>query len=178
MSWVVQAQSAHNIYVTVERAEALQSSDPLLSSRVDMPSLLFPLCRHQHFWKLSSQISRRLLVSDAFCAWSRGYRRLVTVESNSVTDENQEEDAADATGPQQEYWPDGTPKHFSGAESWKNWIDWDSKYQNLTDQLNRARHFFFEVDAKGRVFRLELDRPGDQFGQIRDGSLLSWNSDV
>ena len=59
--------------------------------------------------------------------------------------------------PEQEYWPDGTPKKFSGAESWKNWIDWDSPHRNLTDELNRERKFFFEVDPRGHLFRLEID---------------------
>ena len=71
--------------------------------------------------------------------------------------------------PEQEYWPDGTPKKFSGKEAWKNWINFDSEFRELTDELNRARHFFFEVDAKGRLHRLELDQPGQRFGHIRDG---------
>ena len=71
---------------------------------------------------------------------------------------------------EQEYWPDGTPKQFSGKESWKNWINFDSEFREPTDELNRARHFFFEVDAKGRLHRLELDQPGKRFGQIRDGT--------
>jgi hypothetical protein len=38
---------------------------------------------------------------------------------------------------------DNNWKKFSGAEEWKNWIDWDSPHKNLTDELNRKRHFFW-----------------------------------
>ena len=75
-------------------------------------------------------------------------------------------------GPQ--VWPDGTPKKFQGKESWKNWIDWDSPFNELTDELNRKRHFFWKVDSKGRLWRLELDRPGQTFGQMKDSGILDY----
>jgi len=73
-----------------------------------------------------------------------------------------------------ETWPDGTPKKFQGKDSWKNWIDWDSPYRELTDELNRARHFFWYVDAKGRLFRREIDQPGTCMGQMRDARVLDY----
>jgi len=71
-------------------------------------------------------------------------------------------------------WPDGTPKKFQGKESWKNWIDWDSPYTELTDEMNRKRHFFWKVDSKGRLWRLELDQPGQSFGQMKDPSIIDY----
>eukprot|EP00928_Gymnodinium_smaydae_P090120 TRINITY_DN73969_c0_g1_i1.p1 TRINITY_DN73969_c0_g1~~TRINITY_DN73969_c0_g1_i1.p1 ORF type:complete len:320 (-),score=62.99 TRINITY_DN73969_c0_g1_i1:39-998(-) len=71
-----------------------------------------------------------------------------------------------ALGPE-DVWPDGTPKKFRGKDAWKNWIRWDSPFRDQTDELNRQRHFFFEVDNKGALWRLELDRPGERFGQLR-----------
>ena len=54
-------------------------------------------------------------------------------------------------------WPDGTPKKFQGKEAWKNWINYNTDHNNLTDELNRLRHFFWEVDAHGKLWRLEID---------------------
>jgi hypothetical protein len=71
-----------------------------------------------------------------------------------------------------DFWPDGSPKKFCGREAWKNWIDWDSKHTELTDELNRARHYFWHVDNRGRLWRRELDRPGVRFGQMRDARIL------
>jgi len=65
------------------------------------------------------------------------------------------------------FWPDGTPKKFRGKESWKNWIAWDAPFRSQTDELNRQRHFFWEVDAKGALWRLELDQGSQRFGQMR-----------
>ena len=56
-----------------------------------------------------------------------------------------------------ERWPDGTPKKFQGAESWKNWINFQSAHDELTDRLNRRRHFFWEVDARGALWRVEVE---------------------
>ena len=61
-----------------------------------------------------------------------------------------------------DYWPDGTPKKFKGREAWKNWIEWDSPHRELTDELNRARHYFWHVDDRGRLWRKEIDRPDRQ----------------
>ena len=72
------------------------------------------------------------------------------------------------------HWPDGTPKKFRGREAWKNWIDWDSPYREPTDENNRARHFFWHVDSRGRLWREELDRPGERFGQMRDTRVLDF----
>ena len=33
-------------------------------------------------------------------------------------------------------------------DQWKNWIAYDAPFTEQTDELNRARHFFWEVDAK------------------------------
>ena len=57
-----------------------------------------------------------------------------------------------------DHWPDGTPKKFKGRDKWKNWVDWDSSFKEQTDELNRLRHYFFEVDSRGRLFRKELHR--------------------
>ena len=67
-----------------------------------------------------------------------------------------------------DYWPDGTPKKFRGREAWKNWIDWDSPHQTETDELNRARHYFWHVDSRGGLWRKELNHPDQTFGQMRD----------
>eukprot|EP00966_Prymnesium_polylepis_P303582 7012935-Prymnesium_polylepis.1 len=53
-------------------------------------------------------------------------------------------------------WPDGTPKRYRGREAWKNWIDFESQHTGQTDELNRMRHYFFHVDARGRLWRKEL----------------------
>jgi hypothetical protein len=71
-------------------------------------------------------------------------------------------------------WPDGTPKKFKGREAWKNWIDWDSPYRQQTDELNRQRHYFFHVDARGRLWRKELDRLDSHDGQMRDPRMLDF----
>ncbi|CAE8681232.1 unnamed protein product, partial [Polarella glacialis] len=70
------------------------------------------------------------------------------------------------------HWPDGTPKKFRGKENWKNWINWESPFRDETDELNRQRHFFWEVDEKGALWRLELDQPGKRFGQMRFPKVL------
>ena len=54
-------------------------------------------------------------------------------------------------------WPDGTPKAHQGATAWKNWINFDSRHDALTDRLNRRRHFFWEVDARGALWRVEVE---------------------
>ena len=47
-------------------------------------------------------------------------------------------------------WPDGTPKKFQDPkEEWRNWINYDSSFREQTDELNRERIFFWEVDEKG-----------------------------
>ena len=82
-----------------------------------------------------------------------------------------------------ESWPDGTPKKFQGKESWKNWINYDTKHDNLTDELNRLRHFFWEVDTRGKLWRLEIDElDGDghvvgaprRCGQMREPKILDF----
>ncbi|CAJ1451830.1 unnamed protein product [Effrenium voratum] len=64
------------------------------------------------------------------------------------------------------HWPDGTPKRFRGKEAWKNWINWDAPFRDQSDELNRQRKFFWEVDDKGALWRLELNQQG-RFGQMR-----------
>ena len=71
-------------------------------------------------------------------------------------------------------WPDGTPKRFKGRDAWKNWIDWNSPHRQETDELNRARHYFWHVDDRGRLWRKELDRPDEHFGQMRDARTLDF----
>jgi len=96
----------------------------------------------------------------------RGHPTQLRVCSFSTTrsvDDREEEDCND------QFWPDGTPKKFSGKDAWKNWVNWDSKFKNVTDELSRARKFFFEVDAKGKLFRLEIDHPERRFGELRQG---------
>ena len=77
-------------------------------------------------------------------------------------------------GQSEDVWPDGTPKKFKGREAWKNWIDWDSPHRSQTDELNRARHYFWEVDDRGRLWRQELDAPGQRFGQMKDSRILDF----
>jgi hypothetical protein len=72
-----------------------------------------------------------------------------------------------------DHWPDGTPKKFKGRDKWKNWVDWDSSFKEQTDELNRLRHYFFEVDSRGRLFRKELHRLDTHDGQVRDPSILN-----
>ena len=85
--------------------------------------------------------------------------------------------------PTTETWPDGTPKKYQGKETWKNWINYDTEHNNLTDQLNRLRHFFWEVDAHGKLWRLEideLDKNGKivgtprRCGQMREAKILDF----
>lgn len=71
-------------------------------------------------------------------------------------------------------WPDGTAKRLRGKDAWRNWIDYESEYTAQTDELNRARHYFWHVDARGRLWRRELDRPGERFGQMRDARILDF----
>eukprot|EP00658_Telonema_sp_P-2_P065920 TRINITY_DN55055_c0_g1_i2.p1 TRINITY_DN55055_c0_g1~~TRINITY_DN55055_c0_g1_i2.p1 ORF type:complete len:177 (+),score=24.55 TRINITY_DN55055_c0_g1_i2:277-807(+) len=33
--------------------------------------------------------------------------------------------------------------------------------------MNRNRHYFYEVDLKGKLHRLEFDQPGQRFGEIK-----------
>ena len=73
-----------------------------------------------------------------------------------------------------DHWPDGTPKKFTGRDKWKNWIKWDSKFTEQSDELNRARHYFYELDARGRCFRRELSKlDGPHDGQLRDPAILN-----
>lgn len=65
-----------------------------------------------------------------------------------------------------ESWPDGTPKPFRGKEAWKNWINWDAPFREESDELNRQRKFFWEVDDKGALWRIELCEMG-RFGQMK-----------
>ena len=56
------------------------------------------------------------------------------------------------------YEPHGTDTRFFSSflsalpkdpkDQWKNWIAYDAPFTEQTDELNRARHFFWEVDAK------------------------------
>eukprot|EP00656_Telonema_subtile_P056979 TRINITY_DN9267_c0_g1_i1.p1 TRINITY_DN9267_c0_g1~~TRINITY_DN9267_c0_g1_i1.p1 ORF type:complete len:241 (-),score=33.08 TRINITY_DN9267_c0_g1_i1:209-931(-) len=57
-------------------------------------------------------------------------------------------------------------KKWHGAEEWKNWIDWDSGFKSVSDEMNRRRHYFYEIDLKGRLHRLEFDQPGKRFGEV------------
>jgi len=36
------------------------------------------------------------------------------------------------------------------------------------------RHFFFRVDGKGQLWRLELDQPGQNFGQLKESRMLDF----
>jgi hypothetical protein len=82
-------------------------------------------------------------------------------------------------------WPDGTPKKFQGKENeWKNWINFDTDHNDLTDRLNRLRHFFWEVDARGKLWRLEIDQldqnnnvvglPPKRCGQMKESKILDF----
>jgi len=71
------------------------------------------------------------------------------------------------------HWPDGTAKRFRGKDAWKNWINYDAPFKSQTDELNRMRHFFWEVDGKGALWRLELDQPGSRFGQMKHKQILN-----
>ena len=71
-----------------------------------------------------------------------------------------------------DFWPDGTPKKFTGRDKWKNWIEWDSRFTDQTDELNRARHYFFSVDSRGRLWRKELHQLEGHDGQLRDTKIL------
>ena len=73
-----------------------------------------------------------------------------------------------------ETWPDGTPKKYRGRDAWKNWIDFDSPHKAESDELNRKRHYFFHVDARGRLWRKELHRLHEHDGQLRDSRLLDY----
>ncbi|CAK8994733.1 unnamed protein product [Durusdinium trenchii] len=64
------------------------------------------------------------------------------------------------------HWPDGAPKRFRGKDAWKSWINWESPFNGSSDQLNRERKFFWEVDDKGALWRLELHEPG-RWGEMR-----------
>eukprot|EP00435_Cladocopium_sp_Y103_P037353 s1042_g9.t2 len=64
------------------------------------------------------------------------------------------------------HWPDGTPKRFRGKDAWKNWINWDAPFREESDELNRQRKFFWEVDDKGALWRIELQETG-RFGQMK-----------
>ena len=79
-----------------------------------------------------------------------------------------------STRASEDFWPDGTPKKFRGREAWKNWIDWESPHRQQTDELNRARHYFWHVDHRGRLWRKELDQPDRTFGQMRDTRILDY----
>jgi hypothetical protein len=72
------------------------------------------------------------------------------------------------------FWPDGTPKRFTGKDHWKNFINYESKHKSQSDELNRARHYFFSVDSKGRLWRKELHDPEKRYGQIRDSRVLDF----
>ena len=72
-------------------------------------------------------------------------------------------------------WPDGTPKKFQDPkDEWKNWIDFDAPYAELTDVLNRQRVFFWEVDTKGRLWRKEIDHPDKRFGEMKDARIVDY----
>jgi len=38
----------------------------------------------------------------------------------------------------------------------------------LSDKLNRLRHFHYFVDSKGRIWRIEIDKPGKLFGVLKE----------
>jgi hypothetical protein len=70
-------------------------------------------------------------------------------------------------------WPDGTPKKFQDPkEEWRNWINYDSEHTMLTDELNRKRIFFWEVDSKGRLWRKEVDHIESRFGEMKDVRII------
>eukprot|EP00434_Breviolum_minutum_P031958 symbB.v1.2.028262.t1/scaffold2939.1/size66832/1 len=70
------------------------------------------------------------------------------------------------------HWPDGTPKRFRGKEAWKNWINWDAPFKSESDELNRQRKFFWEVDDKGALWRIELQEAG-RFGQMKHPKVVN-----
>jgi len=72
-------------------------------------------------------------------------------------------------------WPDGTPKQFQDPkENWKNWINWEAPYKDQTDELNRKRQFFFEVDTKGRLWRKEFHDLSVRHGEMKDARILDF----
>ena len=81
-------------------------------------------------------------------------------------------------------WPDGTPKQYQGKDAWKNWINYDTDHHNLTDELNRLRHFFWEVDDRGKLWRLEIDAldengnvvgaAPERCGQMKEAKILDF----
>lgn len=72
-------------------------------------------------------------------------------------------------------WPDGTPKKFQDPkEEWRNWINYDSSFREQTDELNRERIFFWEVDLKGRLWRKELAHLEERFGEMKDIRIVDY----
>eukprot|EP00123_Amoebidium_parasiticum_P010425 comp20095_c0_seq1/m.24764 comp20095_c0_seq1/g.24764 ORF comp20095_c0_seq1/g.24764 comp20095_c0_seq1/m.24764 type:complete len:230 (-) comp20095_c0_seq1:60-749(-) len=69
---------------------------------------------------------------------------------------------------------DDSWKKWKGADEWKNWVDWESKYRSQSDELNRKRHYFWYLDAKGRLLRRELHEPERTFGQMREAKILDY----
>eukprot|EP01125_Pyxidicula_operculata_P017369 TRINITY_DN6080_c0_g1_i1.p1 TRINITY_DN6080_c0_g1~~TRINITY_DN6080_c0_g1_i1.p1 ORF type:complete len:246 (+),score=45.58 TRINITY_DN6080_c0_g1_i1:107-844(+) len=56
--------------------------------------------------------------------------------------------------------------------AWKKWINFDSKYQDVTDKLNRMRHYHYYVDGMGRLWRKEIDKENKLFGQLKEPLFL------
>eukprot|EP01134_Creolimax_fragrantissima_P002106 CFRG2106T1 len=49
---------------------------------------------------------------------------------------------------------------------WQKWINYESPYHSQSDELNRARHFFWHIDGKGRLLRRELSQPPVDEGDV------------
>ena len=98
----------------------------------------------------------RCLLARAHCA-ARGAAASSSFEDQVLSEEEMSDGRAGASG-SDECWPDGTPKRFKGRDKWKNWIAYDSPFKEQSDELNRQRHYFFDVDGRGRLWRRDRGR--------------------
>mmetsp|Transcript_6057 Transcript_6057/g.9430 ORF Transcript_6057/g.9430 Transcript_6057/m.9430 type:complete len:164 (-) Transcript_6057:1416-1907(-) len=61
-------------------------------------------------------------------------------------------------------------------QAYQKWLEYKSEHQTLSDQLNRARLFFFEIDHAGHLFRLGLDKTQENLireGRVSNGETLN-----
>ena len=62
---------------------------------------------------------------------------------------------------------DNKKKETEKLAPWQKWINYESPFKTQTDELNRKRHYFWKVDAKGRMLRRELHAPNETFGELK-----------